>query len=151
MKRTILLALIAVVLWSCNNNAEKSQTSQKKVSTEEHHHDEDDNAVQLNHGEKWAVNNEMKPFVLEGENLVNTYMQTKQTDYKQLANQLKAQNSMLVKSCTMTGKSHEELHKWLHPHLELVKKLEKENEDQKAEEIVVELQQSYQTYHQYFN
>ena len=93
----------------------------------------------------------MKSFVLKGEELVNAYIQDGKTDYKTLAEQLKDQNSQLIKSCTMDGKSHDELHKWLHPHLDIVKALENETDATKANEIVSQLQYSYQHYHQYFN
>ncbi len=93
----------------------------------------------------------MKPFVVKGEELVNSYIQNKQTDYKALAQQLIEQNNQLIKSCTMNGKSHDELHKWLHPHLEIVNALEEEKDAAKANEIVLQLQKSYQDYHQYFN
>jgi hypothetical protein len=42
----------------------------------------------------------------------------------------------------MDGKSHDELHKWLHPQLELVKELENEIDVVKANEIVLQLQKS---------
>jgi len=51
----------------------------------------------------------------------------------------------------MKGKSHDELHKWLYPHLELVKELDNETDTVKAKEIVVKLQNSYQQYQIYFN
>lgn len=97
------------------------------------------------------MNEEMKPFVMKGEELVNSYIQDNQTDYKALAQQLIEQNNQLIKSCTMNGKSHDELHKWLHPHLEIVNALEEEKDAAKANEIVLQLQKSYQDYHQYFN
>lgn len=60
------------------------------------------------------MNDEMKPFVAKGEGLVTTYLQSSQTNYNKLAQKLKDQNNQLIKSCTMKGKSHDELHKWLH-------------------------------------
>ena len=50
----------------------------------------------------------------------------------------------------MDGKSHDELHKWLHPHLELVKELENSSDENEAKEIVLKLQKSNEMYHQYF-
>ena len=97
------------------------------------------------------MNEEMKPFVMKGEELVNSFIQNNHTDYKALAQQLKEQNDQLIKSCTMDGKSHDELHKWLHPHLEIVKALEEEKDATKASGIVSQLQKSYRSYHQYFN
>ena len=151
MKKVIVFGMGIMLLWSCNNSTEKSTAHQETESHAELHHDENLEAIELNIGEKWLVNEEMKPFVLKGEELVNTYIQDGKTDYKTLSEQLKNQNSQLIKSCTMDGKSHDELHKWLHPHIELVKELENETDATKANEIVSKIQYSYQDYHKYFN
>ena len=151
MKKVIVFGMSLMLLWSCNNSTEKSTTHQETENHAEHRHDESSEAIELNNGEKWLVNEEMKPFVLKGEELANAYIQNNQTDYKALAQKLKDQNSQLIKSCTMDGKSHDELHKWLHPHIEIVKSLEEEKDATKANEIVAQLQHSYQEYHKYFN
>ncbi|RRJ88021.1 hypothetical protein EG240_14435 [Paenimyroides tangerinum] len=151
MKKVIVFGMSLMLSWSCNNLTEKSATHQETENHIAHQHDESSEAVELNNGEKWLVNEEMKPFVLKGEKLVNVYIQNNHTDYKALAQQVKDQNSLLIKSCTMDGKSHEELHKWLHPHLEIVKVLENETNETKANETVLHLQHSYREYHEYFN
>ena len=150
MKKIIVLGISSFLLWSCNSNAEKSATHQEAETHVAHQSDENSEIMELNNGEKWVVNEEMKPFVLKGEELVSTYIQDNQTDFKALAEQLKDQNTQLIKSCTMTGKSHDELHKWLHPHLEIVKTLENETDATKANEVVAQLQHSYKEYHEYF-
>ena len=151
MKKIFVLGMSVLLLWSCNNTTEKATEKQETETHAEHQHDESSEAIELNNGEKWLVNEEMKPFVMKGEELVNSYIQDNQTDYKALAQQLIEQNNQLIKSCTMNGKSHDELHKWLHPHLEIVNALEEEKDAAKANEIVLQLQKSYQDYHQYFN
>ncbi|GIL23865.1 MAG: hypothetical protein BroJett042_23780 [Bacteroidota bacterium] len=151
MKKVFVLGISVLFLWSCNNTTEKSTTHQETENHAEHQQDESSESIELNNGEKWLVNEEMKPFVMKGEELVNSYIQDNQTDYKALAQQLIEQNNQLIKSCTMNGKSHDELHKWLHPHLEIVKALEDERDATKANETVLQLQHSYQQYHQYFN
>ena len=150
MKKIIVLGIGVMFFWSCNNSSDKSTTHKETGNQAILHHDESSEAIELNNGEKWVVNDEMKPFVGKGEELVNTYIQNRQSDYKTLAGQLKDQNSQLIKSCTMDGKSHEELHKWLHPHLKLVEKLEKLNEATEADELVNQLEKSYENYHNYF-
>jgi len=151
MKKVIVFGMSLMLLWRCNNSTEKSTTHQETENHTEHQYDESSEAIELNNGEKWLVNEEMKPFVLKGEALVTAYVQNGQSDYKALAEQLKDQNNQLIKSCTMQGKSHDELHKWLHPHLEIVKALEDETDEAKANQIVLSLQKSYQDYHHYFN
>lgn len=133
MKTLTLLAILALIL-SCN---QKHPAEAKKP------------AIERNQGNKWQVNQQMKPFILQGEKLVNDYITHNDTDYKTLAANLSVQNDQLIESCTMKGKSHDELHKWLHPHLELVKKLEGAGQAE-SQEIVVSLEQSYRDYHQYF-
>lgn len=150
MKKVLFVAMGSFVFWSCNNPSETTSANQEVTTQEEHHHNESSDALELNNGEKWIVNEEMKPFVRKGEELVNNYIQTNQSDYKQLAQQVNDQNQQLITSCTMDGKSHDELHKWLHPHLALVKDLENETDAAKAKGIVDQLQQSYKTYHEYF-
>ena len=149
MKKVLVLAISSFVLWSCNNSSEKAKSNQE-TKQEEHQHDETSEAVELNIGKKWIVNDEMKPFVAKGEGLVTTYLQSSQTNYNKLAQKLKDQNNQLIKSCTMKGKSHDELHKWLHPHLELVEALEKSANENEAKGIVLKLQKSNEVYHQYF-
>lgn len=151
MKKTILFGLSIFLFWSCNNSSSKTTTDQQDEIHETHHHDESSQVIELNNGEKWVVNSEMKPFVSKGAELVNVYVQENKTDFKELTTQLKEQNNQLIKSCTMKGKSHDELHKWLYPHLELVKELDNETDTVKAKEIVVKLQNSYQQYQIYFN
>ena len=151
MRKFIVLGITGLILWGCNNSNEKLATNKQEETHATHHHKESSEAIELNNGQKWVVNEEMKPFVMKGEELVNAYIQNNHTDYKALAQQVKDQNSQLIKSCTMGGKSHDELHKWLHPHLEIVKTLENETDATKANETVLHLQHSYQEYHQYFN
>ncbi len=50
----------------------------------------------------------------------------------------------------MSGISHDELHKWLHPHLQLVAALENAENEQDANSIIEQLSQSFALYHTYF-
>ncbi len=96
------------------------------------------------------MNEEMKPHVHEAKAILNQYTASQSEDYKTLAAQLKEKNSGLIKSCTMEGESHDELHKWLHPHMELIESLSKAESSKEASEIIADLQASFATYDQYF-
>lgn len=109
-----------------------------------------DEQLELNNGEKWKVNEEMKPYVEAGRVLLNSYLAEGGTDGKKLATDLQEQNSKLIKSCTMDGKSHDELHKWLHPHLELVKELSKAETADEVTQVTDKLKASYDLYDQHF-
>ncbi len=135
MKFYTLTSLIIIALFtiSCNNASN-------------HTHDEAI-AIELENGQKWKVNSEMSPFILEGQKLLNEY---NNDDYITLAKQLKEKNNSLIKSCTMGGKSHDELHKWLHPHIELVDALGKADTKQNADELIMKLKKSFEVYNQHF-
>lgn len=149
MNKIIVLGIGVLLCWSCQNPEEPASQTTPAAPTEHHHHS-DSGALVLNNGEKWVVNEEMKPFVSKGEELVNTYIRDSQTDYKVLAGELKEQNTQLIQSCTMTGKSHDELHKWLYPHLELVKELAQAPDADKAAGVTQKLEKSYREYHEHF-
>lgn len=149
----LFASVISVALVSCGNNppTTPSPTPQETVSDDhEHAHDHSSEAIELNNGEKWAVNEEMKPFVQSGMDALHTFIENKETNYTALAEKLKGENKSLIKSCTMDGKSHDELHKWLHPHLELVAELEKSKDAAESQKIVEKLRDSYKEYGEYF-
>jgi hypothetical protein len=131
MQKLIILCASALFLFSCQSN----------------HSSE---GIKLNNGEKWAVNAEMKPHVAEGEKILNDFLSQNSADYNKLAADLTSQNDKLIESCTMKGESHDELHKWLHPHMELIGKLAKANDPEAAKAIVTQIDQSFKTYQQYF-
>lgn len=138
MRNSILAITGIMLLMACSTN---------------HTHDDqhDQNAgINLNEGKKWKVNSEMKPDVEKGMQVLNEFIDQKGENYGELAENLKAQNNALIQSCTMEGESHDELHKWLHPHIKLVERLSIAEEKEDAEEILVQLEVSYNTYQKYF-
>ena len=106
--------------------------------------------IALNNGEKWEVNEEMKPFITTSQTLLNEFIIAKSTEYDALAAQLKEKNSALIKSCTMQGQSHDELHKWLHPHMELIESLANTSDVADRALIATQIQKSFETYSRYF-
>ena len=151
MKKSILVALSIFALISCKNNSEETVTTTETVTEHIETNADASDKIRLNNNEKWIVNEEMKPFVVNGQELIALYTKENKTDYKKLAADLKAENSKLIKSCTMDGASHDELHKWLHPHLDLVNRLAEIDNPEKAKVLIAEIAASYQMYHEYFN
>jgi len=127
---------------SCKNNANQDQKHQETANSEA--------TIELNNGARWMVNTEMKPFLTESESILNTYISNGSADFKTLAKELTDKNSGLIKSCTMDGKSHEELHKWLHPHMALIESLQDAESDDAANKIISELKSSFEIYNQHF-
>ena len=106
--------------------------------------------IELNQGEKWKVNAEMMPPLAASEKLLSEYAANDEKDYKMLAKNLKENNKALISSCTMDGKSHEELHKWLHPYMGMVEELSDASDESKANEVVLKIEQSFKIFNQYF-
>ena len=132
-KQLVAILFLAAFTMGCNN-----------LSKNESYQAAD---IELNDGKKWVVNAEMTPFILEAEQML---MQYDGSDYKKLSEQLESKNKGLIKSCTMDGKSHEELHKWLYPHMQLIEALGDAESRPEADTIISQLKSSFQTYHTYF-
>lgn len=135
------------VILSCNSrsghkheNNEESQVEERVLTK----------PLQLNDGKKWKVNSEMKPHIQEAESQLNAFIQTGNADYKFLSIGLKAHNQKLIERCNMEGQAHEELHKWLYPHMDLITNLDSAKSVEEARQIAENLQVSFQTYHRYF-
>jgi hypothetical protein len=141
-----------IVLSSCgtkqSNNSSVEKVS-KAVNDEPVHYDPDE-TIEVDNGQKWKVNEEMKPFVDEGKKLLNEYIRNEDNDYTGLAAALSEQDNKLIESCTMEGKSHEELHKWLHPHLDIISDLESTKDTTQAKKLVEQLRASYVDFDKYF-
>lgn len=151
MKKIFALTISAFLLWGCSNNPDQAVTQE---AADAHVHQEGDShepeGVQLNDGKKWIANEEMKPFVAQGAALVERYLTANQTDYQRLAADLKDRNHKLIAACTMTGKSHDELHKWLEHHMNLVIALDLASDERQARAVARALKKSYEDYHLYF-
>ncbi|MFZ1705040.1 MAG: hypothetical protein WAT79_11895 [Saprospiraceae bacterium] len=148
--KTLTFSLLALTIFffGCGQTSNQNTIEQPAAVSHEDHQANDENAlIELVNGEKWMVNAEMKPYILDAENILAQYANS---NYKELAEQLKDKNKGLIKSCTMDGQSHDELHKWLHPHMELIEALADAENGQEANKVIIELKKSFANYHTYF-
>ena len=107
-------------------------------------------AIELNQGEKWKINAEMMPPLEASEKLILDFSASDNKNYQDLAKKLKENNQVLISSCTMKGKSHDELHKWLHPYIALLDTLEKSDDDREANQVFGKIEQSFEIFNKYF-
>lgn len=147
--KMMLFSTIAALALSCNSGSketEKSNETPTETTTEaEHHHDEHE-AIVLNNGEKWKVDDNMMTHIRNMEKDVIAFADNSDNNYTELASKLKTNLDLLTSNCTMKGQAHDELHKWLVPYMELVEDLEKEQSEAQFKAI----QDSFQTFNQYF-
>lgn len=165
MKKTLLSALLGLaIVISCEKKQETTENQDHTNHTEnvaaeteaeapaEATHDDHADAsanLELNNGKKWKTNTEMLPYIQKQEQLIDAY-DDETGDYKKLAADLSAANDQLIKSCTMTGKSHDVLHVWLTDHMKKINLLAKAATQKEAEKIAEALEHSMESYHQYF-
>lgn len=148
-----ILPLIAgtLFLFSCGN-ATNDKTSVPTDSTihEQHHEAAVSSALELNNGEKWTVNPEMMVHVRNMENELNSFAGTRLSDYQGLATKLQQYNDLIISSCTMKDKAHEELHKWLLPYIDSVKELSEAKDESVASAQFLNVKNSFAQFNEYF-
>jgi len=143
LKLKIVLFAFGLVLFSCNTKSKEEKTTE--MNTVEHQHSENE-AIQLNDGEKWKVDDNMMRHIRNMEKDVIKFDKENRANYSLLAQKLKANIELLTSNCTMKGKAHDELHKWLVPFIELVDAFSKD----KSANQYTEMKHSFLTFNQYF-
>lgn len=158
MRKIGLMLLVSLLLLACKNEPKNSTEIQEaeiieeitdKLQENKHLGDLYDD-LKLSELGKWEVNEEMKPHLQKIEGMVTKYISSGDTEYQKLAENLKEENDKLIRSCTMKGESHDELHKWLHPYLAMVKELSTAPNQVKATEMISEINLSMETFHKFF-
>lgn len=138
-----LLVTVGLLCFSCNTKSKEEKTTE--MNTVEHQHSENE-AIQLNDGEKWKVDDNMMRHIRNMEKDVIKFDKENGANYSLLAEKLKANIELLTSNCTMKGKAHDELHKWLVPFIELVDAFSKD----KSANQYTEMKHSFLTFNQYF-
>ena len=151
----ISIVTLSIFLFSCGNPpAEKveevKEGKAEAVEQEEHQTEGETEALVLNDGEKWKVNEEMMPPITNIDMHIKDFNVSNQKDYGLLAADLQENISSLISSCTMKGKSHDELHKWLVPFIGSVNDLAEAKDDDEAAEKFEAVQASMTTFNEYF-
>jgi hypothetical protein len=152
MNKVILtLSVFSLLLFGCGNSTNEKSNNQTEVAEHnEHHHDDESEAIELNNGEKWQVDANMINHIRNMENDINSFANVEQKDFKSLAEKLQSNIDLLTSNCTMKGKAHDELHKWLLPYIDLVKELSEAKDETEASKHFENIQISFTTFNQYF-
>jgi uncharacterized lipoprotein NlpE involved in copper resistance len=153
MSKTLIISIsaISLLLFGCGNRSnDKSNEQIETAIHEEHHHDDESEAIELNNGEKWKVDANMITTIRNMENDINSFANVEQNDFKSLAKKLQSNIDLLTSNCTMKGKAHDELHKWLLPYIDMVKELSDAKDEKEASKQFEKIQTSFTTFNQYF-
>jgi len=150
-KITILIPAISLFLFSCGNTSNEKSNKQTQTTTQkEHKHAGEDEQIELNNGEKWKVDANMLTIIRTMENDINNFAKVDPKDYKSFAEKLQSNIDLLTSNCTMKGKAHDELHKWLLPYIDMVKELSESKNENEAKKQLQIIQTSFITFNQYF-
>lgn len=148
---TILITAISLFLYGCSNTSEGlSKEQMENVSDQKNHLIEESEAIELNNGEKWKVDVNMMAHIRNMENDVIAFAKAEQNDYESLSLKLQANINLLTSNCTMKGKAHDELHKWLLPYIDVVEEFSEAKNETEAANQFKNIQTSFTIFNQYF-
>lgn len=158
MKKYLVILVSVGFAYGCNNsvkenNSDAMQNVQVETVNESEHEHAESETIELNNGSKWKVVPEMMQHIKNMESDVNRFAQTKHSElkeYTKLSEELQKNIDLLTSNCTMEGKAHDELHKWLLPYIDLVDKLNKTKNIDEALSIYEEIKSSFKTLNIYF-
>lgn len=144
-----MLLLPVLFLASCADNPSEQPAATTAVE-EQHEHSHEQEAIELNNGQKWKVDENMMVYIVQMEKDVTGFDGTTMAEYKQLASGLEQNIEQLTSNCTMEGQAHDELHKWLLPFIELSEHFSASVTEQDAEKYLGEIRTSVYNFHRYF-
>lgn len=122
--RYLIFIFLVVISYNCKNN---------KVETEI---DPTIEALILDQGNPWLVNNETHIGVTNINALIADFNKSKDKDYTNLGELLSKQTSYIIKKCSMKGKPHDQLHIVLVPMLDEISIL-RESDDISIKKIAL--------------
>lgn len=156
----ILLGATTIFFQSCKNNLNK-QSSDSQIKTDQVQieeaflnvrvaHDAWINEIQLDHGSKWLANAETTLGVSKMLTALNGFNGGSVSAYQALGDDLNDLKNTIVKECTMTGPSHDNLHVWLHPLIEKIEALQNTDSEASGVQRAHDIEQHLNGYYEFF-
>lgn len=149
MRRIYYILLPVLLMQACAAGNDEQKTV-VNTTEEEHHHSHESEAIELNNGQKWKVDDSMMVYIVDLEQDIRAFGGNTTDEYKQLALALEQNIELLTSNCSMEGKAHDELHKWLLPFIELTEQFSASATQQDAENNLDAIRESVQDFHRYF-
>ena len=148
---TITLISSSLIVAACGNENDETTVPVETAETETtHEHDHESDAIELNAGQKWIVDDSMMVHIRNMETDVNEFTGKTADEYQLLATSLQENIDLLTSNCTMTGKAHDELHKWLLPYIDTVDEFAAQTEVASYASQLDLIKNSFTTFNQYF-
>lgn len=135
---------------SLNSSNTTEMTANKKKAEEEN---ESTSVLTLNNGIKWKADSITNENVKSIKNISDKSSGEKEKtliDYHKCADEFQKAVNKMIEDCRMKGPDHEALHRWLHPLLNEIKKLNEATDTTEAENIFSEIQNQLNLYNNFF-
>lgn len=160
----LIFTISLLALASCKDsknqesNTEKESVEQTIEAKEENHSDEASNVydnswtseIVMNNGAKWEADAKTNECVKKIQNTIKTQATSTVDEYHKLAELLNDDKNNIVKNCTMTGASHDNLHVWLLPLMAKIDALSETKTVDDASKIKQSIEENIEAYYTYF-
>ena len=141
MKAILISITLLLLITSCTNQSDFKENSHLENNTYN---------IELVNNEKWEVNKEMMVHIKNMESDIEATSGQSNPNYKELGSKLDENIGFLTSNCTMEGKAHDELHKWLLPFIDLVKDLNAADSKEVQKQSFGAVQESMNEFNTYF-
>ena len=155
--KIILFAILSLGYLSCKQEIKEDATSKETYITNE----ETEKVPHLNNdwvaemvlinGMKWEANLETTSGVATMSKLIKETKTFSIEDYRNMGNTLNEVKNKIVKECTMTGASHDNLHVFLNPLIQKIELLQKMDNTDAATKIKQSINGHLKSYYTYFD
>lgn len=108
------------------------------------------NEIQLDHQTRWSANPETTIGVTKMLRTIQNYKGGTVSEHRKLGNELNEMKNYIVKECTMTGPSHDNLHIWLHPLIKKIEALQKVDDKKTGIQLIQDIEHHVTRYHDFF-
>jgi len=148
MKKVFVIVCLLIFIVGC-----KSET--KRVNPNQDSNVEtisilDTLSLKLIANEKWIANVETHEGVTKMDSIISVFKTDNSSDYKTLGNNLSKQTGYIIKNCSMKGEPHDQLHVVLIPMLDEISILKEEQNDEKIQFALHNLEQLISAYFKHF-
>lgn len=162
MRKTILMtAMLSAFLLSCKDNKTTNSKVQQEHETEQvthHEHESTDELLsnawiyemQIDEGKKWEANLETTIGVNKMVEIMEDHNPQTVDEYHTMAQALNEQKNYIIKECTMTGPSHDDLHVFLHPLIDKIDALLNVESVENAKAITKSINDNVKEYYNFF-
>lgn len=141
MKVILTSFILFLLITSCTNQSDSKGNSEPNKNTYN---------IELVNNEKWEVNKEMMIHIKNMESDIKSTSNQSSPNYEELGSKLDENIGLLTSNCTMTGKAHDELHKWLLPFIDLVQELNDAVSKEEQIQSFEAMQESMNEFNTYF-